>query len=89
MEMGAAKHSGGNMQKLDWVDLKAWAEVTGADIPANEFKALIEMSSAYVSQFYASLESNCLAPHLTALPNRAVVESKIQSLFTMLRGKPK
>jgi hypothetical protein len=86
MEIGLAKSQSGNIVTVDWIDIKAWRDLTGSVLMSNEVEAVKNLSGAYVSQYYDSLESNCVSPHQTAPQNIEVVVNKLNTLFTMLRG---
>lgn len=71
---------------IDWVDIKAWIDVTGAEITAGEAEAIRELSATYVSQYYKSMEKGCLSPNIERPKNRELIASKIKNMFAMLRG---
>lgn len=78
--------SGDRLTSIDWQDIQAWVNTTHADLTPGETVAIRNLSRVYVAQYYESLDSGCIAPHLTAPPNREVIEGKMKSLFAMLRG---
>ena len=78
--------SGERLTTIDWQDIEAWINATQADLTPGEAVILRSLSNVYVSQYYESLDSGCVAPHLTAPQNRVVIENKMKSLFAMLRG---
>ena len=47
---------------IEWVDIKAWAELTGTELHAEESKILRELSFLYVSQYNNSKAHDCPAP---------------------------
>lgn len=85
-EIGEAKWNGEKLVSIDWQDLNAWMQVTGSELTAGEAVVIRHLSGVYLSQHYESLETGCIAPHITAPQNRAVIEDKMKSLFAMLRG---
>ena len=85
-EIGEAKFTGEVVSPIDWTDIKSWSDVTGADLNPGEANAIRVLSSAYVAQYYESLDKGCPPPNIERLKNREVVATKIKGLFSMLRG---
>jgi len=85
-EVGEGKISDGRLTSIDWVDIKAWIDVTGAEISPGEAEALRMLSSVYVSQYYEAMEKGCPSPNIEKLKDREVIASKVKSMFAMLRG---
>lgn len=85
-EIGEGKTSGGSLAPINWIDIKAWIDVTGSQITAGEAEALRTMSSVYVNQFYDSMDKACPSPNIERPKDREVVAGKIKSLFAMLRN---
>ncbi len=61
-ELGLQKSGGMGMIPIDWVDIKAWAELTGTELHAEESKLLRELSFLYVSTYNSSKSHDCPAP---------------------------
>jgi len=61
-ELGWCKQSGDATVPMDWVDIKAWSDVTETNIDAWESVTLVEMSSAYVSWHYKAKDMDCPPP---------------------------
>ena len=85
-EVGEGKISDGRLTSIDWVDIKAWIDVTGAEISAGEAEALRTLSTAYVSQYYEAMKKDCPPPNIERVKDREVVANKVKSMFAMLRG---
>lgn len=85
-ELGEAEISGGHLSVIGWQTMNAWADNTGVNLTAGESLAIRRLSSAYVSQYYQSEQASCPAPYLARIPVREEIESKMKSLFSMLRG---
>lgn len=47
---------------IEWVDIKAWAQLTGTELYPEESKILRELSFHYVSQYNISKAHDCPAP---------------------------
>ena len=85
-EIGEGKISGERLTSIDWVDIKAWIDVTGAIMTAGEYESLRLLSSVYVSQYYESMDSGCVSPNIERPKNRDEIAGKIKGLFAMLRN---
>ncbi|MCK4706858.1 MAG: hypothetical protein KAT90_15395 [Gammaproteobacteria bacterium] len=85
-EIGQGKTSGDMLIPIDWLDLKAWADMTGAAMSAGEFEAIRGLSSDYVSQFYRSRDADCPMPNIEIMKDQEAVEKKIRGIFSVLRG---
>lgn len=85
-EIGEAEISGGHLSIIGWQTMNSWAEITGTNLTVEEALGIRRLSSAYVSQYYQSESSSCPAPYLSRIPVREEIESKMKSLFSMLRG---
>lgn len=85
-EIGEAKSHGDSLVQIEWQDIRAWIEITGATISPGEAEAMKSLSGAYVTQFYQSLDSGSTSPVLSKPQNREAVDAKMKSLFSMLRG---
>ena len=83
LEIGEATVSGGKLSTIGWQDLSAWTQLTGLRLAPHEYKGLRMLSSAYVSEFYRCDGNDMPSPFFNKPVN---VESKIKSLFAMLRG---
>lgn len=86
-EIGEGKISGERLTSIDWVDIKAWMDVTGGFLTPGESEALRSLSAAYVSQYYPSMESDCPSPNIEKPKDKDVIASKLKSMFAMLRGQ--
>ena len=84
-EIGEGKISGDRLVSIDWIDIKAWIEVTGAQISAGEAEARKGLSGTYVSQYYEAMEKDCPSPNIERPKTREAIASKIKSMFAMLR----
>ena len=85
-EIGEGKISGDRITSIDWIDIKAWRDVTGAEITAGEAEALRELSAVYVSQYHEAMEKDCPSPNIEKPKNKDVIANKIKNMFAMLRG---
>ena len=85
-EVGEAKMTGERLSAIDWIDIKAWIDVTGAIMTVGECEALKTLSSIYVSQYYESMDSGCVSPNIEKPKNRDEIAGKIKGLFAMLRN---
>ena len=61
-ELGLQKNTGMGVAPVDWVDIKAWAQLTGTELHAEESKILRQLSFYYVSQYNNSKAHDCPAP---------------------------
>lgn len=61
-ELGLQKNSGMGAVPVDWVDIKAWAQLTGTELHAEESRILRLLSFHYVSQYNISKVHDCLVP---------------------------
>lgn len=84
-EIGEAKLSGDHITAIDWPDIQAWSDVTGANLTPGESITIKGLSSVYVAQYYDSLDPSCASPNIERLKDREVIAGKIKSLFSMLR----
>jgi len=86
-EIGQAKMSGDRMTAIDWQEIESWRRATESSMRPWELRAIKSMSEAYVSQYYASLEPGVVQPNAPELPDKNVVESRLKSLFSMMRKR--
>lgn len=84
-EIGEGKLTGEGFTQIDWVEIKAWMEVTGAELSPGECEAIRRLSSVYVTQYYKSRDSTCPQPNIEEPKSSEVIESKIKGFFAMLR----
>ena len=84
-EIGEGKHSGDILTSIGWVDIDAWMSATGSRMTPGELAGLRHLSAAYVSQHYASRDPACVSPCIVDAPDAGAVESKLKSLFAVLR----
>lgn len=61
-ELGLQKNTGMGVAPIEWVDIKAWAQLTGTELYPEESKILRELSFHYVSQYNISKAHDCPAP---------------------------
>lgn len=85
LEVGEARVNGGTLVSIGWQDIESWINVVGADISVGESEVLMRLSSAYVKQYYDSLDVACPSPYMD-VPKYAAVESKFKELFSIMRG---
>lgn len=84
-EIGEAK-SGESLTSIDWLDIKAFSEVMGIELSPWEAESLMFLSSAYVSQYYMSMDVSCLSPNIERLKTRDAIAEKMKNLITILRS---
>lgn len=85
-EIGEGKHSGDRLVPIGWEDIDAWISSTGSRMTPGELAGLRKLSSAYVSQHYAAQDPACMSPCIVDAPDAGTVESKLKSLFAVLRS---
>lgn len=61
-EVGLYKQSGFGLVPVDWVDIKAWAEMTGTRFTAEEALALMAASRAYCAEYSQGSNPQRVAP---------------------------
>lgn len=86
-EIGEAEISGGHLSTIGWQTMNSWTEITGTNLTTEEALGVRRLSFAYVSQYYQAESISCPAPYLAKIPAREEIESKMKSLFSMLRGQ--
>lgn len=86
-EIGAAKFNGVGYSPCDWPDIVSWRAMTGIELAPEEASGIIKLSGAYSRQLAKSKDVECLAPNVEELPDEEVVESKLKSMFSMLRSR--
>ena len=62
-EIGTYKQGFSGIQALDWVDIKAYADLMGIDLTAEEVRLLKKLSEDYVNQFYKSKDQFANSPY--------------------------
>ena len=71
---------------ISWLEIKAWADLTGKSLGQNDYEILMRLSAAYVNQYYKSEDKSCPSPHLGEPKTRDFVESQMRTLFAMMRN---
>lgn len=61
-EIGMCKSSGMGLAPIDWIDIKAWAELTQTRITSAETLTLINASRGYVAEQNAGSDPKRVAP---------------------------
>lgn len=84
-DLGECSLSDSGMRVNSWVDMKAWADLSGLSLSYFEVSSLRRLSLAYVSQYHKSEDASCPSPCLEAI-DRNVVEFKLKELFAMMRN---
>jgi len=85
-EIGEGKISGERLTSIDWIDIQAWIEITGAEISAGEAEAIKELSVTYISQYYEATEKGCPSPNIERPKTKEAIAGKIKNMFALLRG---
>lgn len=84
-EIGEGKPGVDGLEPIGWVDIDAWSRLTGAEVTPGEAAAIKYLSICYVAQYNASRDPGCPAPHIRKETNSEQVESRLKTLFSMLR----
>lgn len=82
-EIGPSRSSGQGPLTIEWVDIKAWCELTGVILDLWELLVIREISKAFVAQYYVSEGAIVPSPYQPAEFDKGKVSNRIGN---MLRG---
>ena len=68
-EIGTSKSGANGAVPIDWVDIKAWSDLTGVRLTREEALIIKGLSSDFVSQMSRSRNPNEPSPYLPAQSN--------------------
>lgn len=81
LELGLFKAGGMGLAPIDWVDIQAWATMTGTHLHPEEARILRGLSHTYVSWSNKAKEYDCPAPYFeseTPATKGATVKAQMQ-----------
>lgn len=90
IELGIYKSTGMGLAPLDWVDIRAWVELTGTEILPEEARILRELSAVYLSHSNKGKEPDAPAPFLereTTADRGANIKEQMQAFKTKRGAK--
>lgn len=87
-EWGIVKQTGTGILPLDWVDMRAWAEVKGLSLSPWEATTLIEMSQAYAVELSHASSPTRPAPYRNLAEPEQVAKNLANQLDNLFKNRP-
>ena len=85
-ELGLFKSYGMGLAPMGWIDILAWASLTGTELHPEEARTLRDMSAAYVAHSSAAKDYECDHPYPDETPEAttsakpASIREKMQAI---------
>jgi len=62
LEIGPGKLTDAGVVPVEWIDIKAWAEMTKTDLPGHESLLIRQLSKDYCNQYVKGRKPSCPEP---------------------------
>lgn len=89
MEAGPVSANGMGSAPLDWREIAAWQDLTGADLTAWEARTLRRLSRDFHDQMHKAKEPTCPPPFTTAARNDDAVTKQFAEMFRRMAANKK
>lgn len=86
-EIGEAKHGSTGIVPIEWIDIKAWQDVTGMVLNMWEAKTIKYLSAVYVNQYIEAGDPNCPPPWMSRAPDANQINAKLDTMMNLLSAK--